>query len=70
MDTHMTSSQDAFRFFDLDSKGHLTNQEFRSLILELFEKAGEAVPSYHVIKHLFDYIDKKKDGHIDKKEWN
>jgi hypothetical protein len=36
----------------------------------MFTASKKDLPSYYVIKDLFDAVDIKKDGHIDLKEWN
>lgn len=66
---HMTTPNDAFRFFDVSKLGKLTYQEFGKMIVKLHELAGEKPPAYPVIKDLFDTIDIRKDGIIDHHEW-
>lgn len=37
--------------------------------MKLYSSAKEAIPTYPVIKDLFDMIDIRKDGVIDYNEW-
>ena len=39
------------------------------MVIKAHEVAGERIPSYPVIKDLFDTIDIRKDGIIDLSEW-
>jgi hypothetical protein len=39
------------------------------LVIKAHEVAGDRVPSYPIIKDLFDTIDIRKDGIIDLSEW-
>lgn len=66
---HMTSPNDAFRFFDTSKLGKLSYSEFSTLIVKLYGLANEKVLAYPVIKDLFDTIDIRKDGIIDMSEW-
>ena len=67
---YMTSPKDAFRMFDSDNSGKLTYTDFAALVTQLFNKAREQQPAYPVVKDLFDVIDIRKDGIIDRIEWN
>jgi len=69
MNLHMTSSNDAFRFFDVDKNGRITFADFSKLVNRAHELSGDKAPSYPVIKDLFDGIDIRKDGVIDLHEW-
>jgi hypothetical protein len=69
MNLHMTSANDAFRFFDVDKNGRITFSDFSKLIAKLHEMSGEKAPTYPIIKDLFDTIDIRKDGMIDMHEW-
>jgi len=66
---HMTSPNDAFKFFDESKLGKLSYQEFCKLVIKVHELAGEKTPAYPVIKDLFDTIDVRKDGILDVYEW-
>jgi hypothetical protein len=66
---HMTSPADAFRFFDESKMGKLTYQEFSKLAIQLNTLANEQIPTYAIIKDLFDTVDIRKDGVIDMNEW-
>ena len=48
----------------------MTFSDFNLLVVEMCKASKQLVPSYTVIKDLFDAVDIKKDGHIDLKEWN
>ncbi len=39
------------------------------MVVKAHEVAGDRIPSYPVIKDLFDTIDIRKDGIIDLSEW-
>lgn len=69
MNLHMTSANDAFRFFDAEKDGRITFLDFSKLVQKAHELAGEKSPTYAVIKDLFDTIDVRKDGMIDLHEW-
>jgi len=69
MTMHMTSANDAFRFFDIEKTGRITFAEFIKLVNKVHELAGEKAPTYPIIKDLFDAIDIRKDGVIDLHEW-
>jgi len=69
MTMHMTSANDAFRFFDIEKTGRITLAEFIKLVNKVHELAGEKAPTYPIIKDLFDAIDIRKDGVIDLHEW-
>lgn len=69
MHTYMVSPSDAFSHYDTKKIGMLSYQEFTTLVVGLFDCAGQIPPSYPVLKDLFDCIDTKKDGVLDKKEW-
>lgn len=44
-------------------------EDFRYSLMKLSQLDGSDIPSYTVSKDLFDQIDLKKDGIIDKDEW-
>lgn len=66
----MSSPIDAFDNFDTSRSGNLTYTDFSSLIIKLYKSDNNPVPTYQVLKDLFDSIDIRKDGVIDKHEWN
>lgn len=74
---HMNSTGDAFKLvtyfltlqFDQSSAQKLCYEDFSKLAVELHRLAGEAQPTYAIIKDLFDTIDIRKDGVIDLNEW-
>jgi len=69
MNLHMTSANDAFRFFDVDKNGTITFTDFSKLVSKVHEMAKETPPTYPVMKDLFDTIDVRKDGMLDAHEW-
>lgn len=69
MNLHMTSANDAFRFFDVEKDGRITFADFCKLVTRAHELAGEKPPTYPIIKDLFDTIDVRKDGMLDLHEW-
>ena len=70
MHKYMSSPIDAFDNFDTSRAGQLTYTDFSNLIIKLYKADNNAVPTYQVLKDLFDIIDIRKDGKIDKHEWN
>ena len=68
---HMTSPDDAFRMFSKSKKGFLTFPEFKSLIeaLSRFNSEKLPIPTFTVMKDLFDAIDLGHDGLLDTREW-
>lgn len=66
---HMTSANDAFRFFDTDKNNCLSFTDFSRLVTKAHELAGEKPPTFLVVKDLFDTVDIRKDGEIDLHEW-
>ncbi len=67
--TYLVSPKDAFRQFDTHHSGKLSFIEFNNLIVSLMELAGLESPPYAIIKDLFEYINKKKDGKLSMTEW-
>lgn len=70
MSNHMQNFKNAFEMFDTSKNGTLAFSEFNSLIQKLYQAAGKDAPTYSVVKDLYDAIDVKKDGNIDRHEWN
>lgn len=66
---YLISPKDAFRTFDSQHQGHLSFEQFRNLIDQLYRLAGEEVPPFAIIKDLFEFIDKRRDGLLDLTEW-
>lgn len=66
---HMTSPNDAFRFFDLERDNTLTFNDFSKLVKQAHKLGNVEIPAYPVIKDLFDHVDIRKDGLIDLNEW-
>ena len=42
---------------------------FKSVITEMYTKDSREIPNNSLIKTAFDYIDIRKDGVLDRKEW-
>jgi hypothetical protein len=66
---HMTSPNDAFRFYDVERDDRLTFKDFSNLVTKVHELGNLTVPAYPVMKDLFDLIDIRQDGLIDLTEW-
>lgn len=47
----------------------MSYQEFSKLVIKAHDLAGDKLPTYPVIKDLFDTIDIRKDGILDINEW-
>ena len=59
---YLISPKDAFRQFDSERSGYLSFDRFRELLGTLFKLAREDVPPFAIIKDLFEFIDKRRDG--------
>lgn len=66
---YMLSPRDAFNQFDKERNGNLNFEDFVSLMNKLCELSKESLPSYTVLRDLFEIIDMRKDGVLDLKEW-
>jgi Ca2+-binding EF-hand superfamily protein len=67
--SYMLSPKDAFLQYNEDRTGKLTYAQFNKLIAALCTLSREDVPSFSIIKDLFDFIDIRRDGIIDMSEW-
>lgn len=47
----------------------MTFDEFLKFYETLCKQGGETIPTLSIIKDIFDFIDIRKDGVIDEKEW-
>ncbi len=47
----------------------MSYEEFNDFIMFCSKTSGDELPAFSIIKDLFDFIDVKKDGVIDKDEW-
>ena len=60
--------------FELNIKSKNNNyldfEYFKRLIYEIYQKEKKDIPSYPLLKCIYDYIDYKKDGIISIDEWN
>jgi hypothetical protein len=61
--------KDCFLRHNKKENGKMSYAEFNDFMIELSEKGREEIPSFAIIKDLFNFIDIKKDGVIDMKEW-
>lgn len=69
MHGYMLSPKDAFQQFDPDKTGYLNFPSFSKLIQKLCVLAKDPVPSFAVLKDIFNLIDHRKDDIIDMAEW-
>jgi len=67
--SYMLSPKDAFLTFNQDRTGKLTYDQFTQMVTKLSQLAREDVPSFPLIKDMFDFIDIRRDGIIDQNEW-
>jgi hypothetical protein len=47
----------------------MTFEHFQNLMKTLYSFSEEPLPSFAVLKDLFSFFDKRKDGYIDQSEW-
>jgi len=66
---YMLTPKDAFLKFNMNGSGRLTYEEFTGFVHELCRVSKDEVPALAIIRDLFEFIDVKKDGVIDIKEW-
>ncbi|KAL4439089.1 hypothetical protein ABPG74_008864 [Tetrahymena malaccensis] len=66
---YMISPIDAFRIFNEERNGKLTFNQFTELVKKLCQMSKQELPSFAIIKDLFQIIDTRKDGVIDQQEW-
>lgn len=69
MFAYMLSPNDAFRQFDPSRRGEMSFSDFNALMKRIAQLSGDPVPAFTVLKDLFDYVDARKDGYLDRKEW-
>ena len=60
----------AFELNDIDALGKIDFDKFKKIIYDLYKREVKSLPSYAVLKYVYDYIDIRKDGIIDLNEWN
>jgi Ca2+-binding EF-hand superfamily protein len=60
----------AFELNDLDALGKIDFDKFKKIVYDLYKREVKTLPSYAVLKYVYDYIDIRKDGIIDLNEWN
>lgn len=69
MSGYMLSPKDAFGEFDKNRTGHLDFNAFKALLKKVSEVSNTPMPSFPVMKDLFQLIDIRHDGLIDLNEW-
>jgi Ca2+-binding EF-hand superfamily protein len=69
MHGYMLSPKDAFHQFDPDRTGFLTFPAFSRLVHKICDLAKDPVPSFAVLKDIFNLIDHRKDDLLDVNEW-
>ena len=67
---YYTNPRLAFELNDLGIKGKIDFDKFKKIIYDIYARENKQVPSYSVMKYVYDYIDVRKDGIIDLNEWN
>ena len=65
----MLTPKDAFYKFNNDNTGRMTFDQFNKFIIKLSQLSSQKVPSFAIIKDLFDFVDVRRDGIIDLNEW-
>lgn len=65
----MLSPKDAFRQFNLDRTGKLTFEHFQNMMKKLSSYSEDPLLPFTVLRDLFNYFDKRRDGFIDQREW-
>ncbi|CAK62279.1 unnamed protein product (macronuclear) [Paramecium tetraurelia] len=66
---YLLSPKDAFRQIDAQHTGYLSFDKFKDMIEMLYRLATEDIPPFAIIKDLFEFIDKRRDGLLDLTEW-
>ena len=69
MFAYMLSPNDAFRQFDPSRRGQMTFSDFNALMKRISQLSGDPLPAFTVLKDLFDFVDARQDGYLDRKEW-
>ncbi|CAG9314254.1 unnamed protein product [Blepharisma stoltei] len=69
MFSYMLSPRDAFNQFDKERSGYLSFEAFVNLMTKLCKLSKDQIPSFTVLRDLFEIIDLRKDGVLDVKEW-
>ncbi|EGR32182.1 hypothetical protein IMG5_093060 [Ichthyophthirius multifiliis] len=67
--SYFLSPKDAFRIFDQDHLGYLNFDQFQNFISKVSQYSQTEMPPFSIIKDMFEYIDKKRDGVLDLTEW-
>lgn len=65
----MLTPKDAFRQFNKDRTGRLTFENFQDMMRKLSSYSEDPLPPFTVLRDLFNYFDKRRDGFIDLREW-
>ena len=67
---YYTNPRLAFELNDIGIKGKIDFDKFKKIVYDIYARENKQVPSYSVMKYVYDYIDVRKDGVIDLNEWN
>lgn len=67
---HMDSAFNAYRMFDTSRGGRMSLIDFDQMVSQLMRLANKPMPSYVVVKDMFDALDRNHDQVIDPKEWH
>lgn len=65
----LISAKEAFRQYNEENNGKMTFEQFKKLINDLYQKTNEPLPTYDILRDLFQFIDLRKDGILDIHEW-
>lgn len=65
----MLSPKDAFRQFNVDRTGKLTFEHFQNMMKKLASFSEDPLLPFTVLRDLFNFFDKRRDGFIDQREW-
>jgi hypothetical protein len=65
----MLTPKDAFRQFNKDRTGKLNFENFQNMMRKLSSYSEDPLPPFTVLRDLFNYFDKRRDGFIDIREW-
>ncbi len=60
----------AFELNDPEVQGFIDFDKFKKIVYDVYKREVQPMPSYPVMKYVYDYIDIRKDGIIDLNEWS
>ena len=67
---YYTNPRLAFELNDNEILEKIDFDKFKKIVYDLYKRDIKPLPSYSVLKYVYDYIDIRKDGIIDLNEWN